>query len=126
MGVNHRARDGRKPSGGRYVSRRSKRNFEKGSLPTNTTIGENKVKTVRTRGAGSKAKVLRVNELNLFDAKTKKHMKAKVTRVVENASNRHFVRQNVLTKGAIVETDKGNAKVTSRPGQDGTVNATLI
>jgi small subunit ribosomal protein S8e len=33
---------------------------------------------------------------------------------------------NVITKGAIIETEKGLAKVVSRPGQDGVVNAVLI
>jgi small subunit ribosomal protein S8e len=31
-----------------------------------------------------------------------------------------------MTKGAIIETEMGKAKVTSRPGQDGVVNAVLL
>ena len=36
------------------------------------------------------------------------------------------VRRNILTKGAIIETDAGKAKITNRPGQEGTVNAVLV
>ncbi|MEK6949175.1 MAG: 30S ribosomal protein S8e, partial [Nanoarchaeota archaeon] len=43
-----------------------------------------------------------------------------------NPANRHFVRRNIMTKGAIIETEKGKARITSRPGQDGAVNAVLI
>ena len=46
--------------------------------------------------------------------------------VVENAANRDFARRKIITKGAVIRTTKGNALVTSRPGQNGTVDATLI
>jgi len=46
--------------------------------------------------------------------------------VLENPANRHFVRRNILTKGTIIETVKGKAKITGRPGQEGMVNAVLI
>ena len=46
--------------------------------------------------------------------------------VVENKANKDFVRMNILTKGAIIETDLGKAKITSRPGQSGSINAILI
>jgi small subunit ribosomal protein S8e len=36
------------------------------------------------------------------------------------------VRRNIVTKGAIIETDAGQARVVSRPGQDGQVNAVLL
>jgi len=37
-----------------------------------------------------------------------------------------FVRRKIITKGAIIKTELGLAKVTSRPSQDGVVNAVLI
>jgi len=46
--------------------------------------------------------------------------------VIKNQANVDFQRKGVITKGAIIETPIGNAVVTSRPGQDGTINATLI
>ena len=50
----------------------------------------------------------------------------KIISVVENPANRQYVRRNIVTKGAIVQTEIGKALVTSRPGQDGIVNAVLL
>lgn len=55
-----------------------------------------------------------------------KNQKAKILNVKSNPANRHYARENILTQGAIIETDLGMARITSRPGQNGTVNATLI
>lgn len=126
MVVIHKGRLKRKESGGRYKSARAKRNFEKGSTPTKTHIGRHKIKTVRTRGGNIKSRALSVDIVNLFDPKTKKFEKVKVKTVVETPANRHYVRRNIFTKGAVIETEKGKAKVTSRPGQNGSVNAVLI
>jgi small subunit ribosomal protein S8e len=46
--------------------------------------------------------------------------------VKSNPANPFFARRNITTKGAVVETEIGDAVVTSRPGQDGLVNAKLI
>ena len=64
--------------------------------------------------------------VNLMDPATKKCSKAKIVNVTENPANRHYVRRNILTKGTTVKTEKGDAIITSRPGQDGVVNAVLI
>ena len=55
-----------------------------------------------------------------------KAKKTKIERVIENPASRHFVRQNVISRGAIIQTPEGLAKVTSRPTQDGVVNAVLV
>jgi small subunit ribosomal protein S8e len=44
----------------------------------------------------------------------------------ENPANRNFARMNILTKGAIVDTEVGSIRITSRPGQHGLVNAVLL
>ncbi len=116
----------KKPSGSRYISARGKRKFETGRLPTMTKLGERKVKQLRLRGGRSKTVMLSTDTVNLLDPKTKKHSKAKIKNVVENPANRHFVRRNILTKGTIIETEKGNAKIVNRPGQEGTINAVLV
>jgi small subunit ribosomal protein S8e len=46
--------------------------------------------------------------------------------VVENPANPHYVRRNILTKGAIVETEFGKARIISRPGQHGVINGVLV
>ncbi|HJJ40868.1 MAG TPA: 30S ribosomal protein S8e, partial [Methanocorpusculum sp.] len=33
---------------------------------------------------------------------------------------------NLMTKGAVISTDLGKARIVSRPGQDGVINAVLI
>ena len=50
----------------------------------------------------------------------------KIKTVIESPDNRHYARENVLTKGAIIDTEAGKARITSRPGQEGVVNAVLI
>ncbi|MBW2981275.1 30S ribosomal protein S8e [Candidatus Woesearchaeota archaeon] len=119
-------RSKRKSTGGRYHSVRGKRRYEMGRLPTLTKIGETKNKAVKTKGGSKKIRLLTSKTANLLDKKTNKHIKAAIETVVETPANRHFARRNILTKGTIIQTDKGKAKVTSRPGQDGIVNAVLI
>jgi len=116
----------KKPTGARYVASRGKRQYETGRLPTMTKLGERKVREVRNRGGSSKTIMIAADTINLLDPKTKKCVKAKVKNVIENPANRHFVRRNIMTKGTIVETDKGKARITNRPGQEGTINAVLV
>jgi len=52
--------------------------------------------------------------------------KAKILNVVETPDNRNFSRENLLTKGAIVDTDLGRVRISSRPGQSGTINAIFV
>jgi len=120
------SRSKRKITGGRYKHYRMKRLYEKGNLPSLTKIGKGDLKNIRARGGNLKSRLFKVEIVNLLDKKSKTYSKAKITSVAESPSNRHFVRRNIITKGTIIETEKGKAKVTSRPGQDGTVNAVLI
>jgi small subunit ribosomal protein S8e len=43
-----------------------------------------------------------------------------------NPASMDYQRRKVITRGTIIKTEKGLAKVTSRPGQDGILNAVLI
>ncbi|MFH2021458.1 MAG: 30S ribosomal protein S8e [archaeon] len=117
----------RKETGARYKSQHRKKKEGLGRSPTLTKIDAKSAKrAIRTRGGSNKLRVLRTNIVNLYDPKAKKFMKAIASIVVENVANRHYVRRNIITKGTVITTDKGNAKVTSRPGQDGVINATLV
>jgi len=125
MITQHRPR--RKPSGGRYRTLyRKKRIYEMGGLPANTKLGAKNIAAVKTRGGNTKTKTFAIDYVNLTDPKTKKASKAKIKLITDNPANRNFVRRNIITKGTILDTDKGKARVTSRPGQTGTVNAVLI
>ena len=112
-------------TGSRYVDYRKKKQYESGSNPTMTKIGERRAKSVRVRGANKKYRLMITEQANVV-MKDKKVVKAKVLNVEESPANKQYVRRNVITKGAVIETDKGKARVTSRPGQDGTVNAVLV
>ena len=126
MVVIQRGRMGRKTTGGRYQIARGKRKFETGSRPTLTKVGTHKVTVHKTKSDSRKMKVLVAQFANVLDPKTKKFVKSAIKTVVECPANRHFVRRNIIVKGTVITTEAGNAKVTSRPGQDGTVNAILI
>ncbi|MBC8495643.1 30S ribosomal protein S8e [archaeon] len=119
-------RSKRKPTGGRYKAKVPKRNAQTGRRPVLTSVGEKKLKTKRTLGGNSKLRLLSVNKVNLMDPKTNKASIADLKTILENPANRHFVRRNILSKGAIIETPKGKAKVTNRPSQEGFVNAVLV
>ena len=108
----------------RYV--RSKRKFEIGREQHLTTIGTTKLKKVRTRGNNRKTRAMTANVAYVVDPKTKKTTKTEITSVVENPANIHYVRRNIITKGAIIETKLGKARIVSRPGQSGAINAVLI
>ncbi|MCI0618303.1 30S ribosomal protein S8e [bacterium] len=126
MVIVQRGRTNRKPTGGMYNIARDKRKYEMGRLPVHTKIGKQNVKVIKTKGDSRKMKVLVAQVANVLDPKTKKFVKAAIKTVDECPANRHFVRRNILVKGAVITTEAGKAKVTSRPGQDGTVNAVLI
>jgi len=116
----------RKPSGGRYLHSQKKRKFEIGSEPIEVTLGTEKHKIIRGRGGNTKVKALIAEYANVVDPRKKKTQKVKITSVLENPANPHYVRRNVVTKGALVETEIGKARITSRPGQNGIVNAVLV
>ena len=120
----HRAK--RKASGGRYRSHLSKKLHNLGRLPTLTKLGQHKLKVMRVRGAHQKVRVLVAEFANVLIPKDKTYKKVKIKTVTENTANRHYVRRNIVTMGAVVDTELGKAKITSRPGQDGTVNAVLL
>ena len=105
---------------------RKKRKFEIGGNQVETLIGDRKIKKERTRGGGYKIKLFREKFANVYIPEEKKVIKAEISNVVENAAHVHYARRNVVTKGAIIETSAGKARVTSRPSQDGVVNAVLI
>lgn len=112
----------KKPTGGRYHYSEPKKKMHIGRVPTLTRIGKNKVRTVKALGNGVKLRALELNAINVYDAKKKKTVKASIEDVVFNPANRHYVRMDVLTKGAVLKTDLGYVKVTNRPSQEGLIN----
>lgn len=107
-------------------SYRKKRKFEMGREFIPVHIGETRKKIIRTRGGNVKVRLLSTDIAYVIDKDTGEVKKAKILSVVENSANPHYVRRNIITKGAIIETELGKVKVTSRPGQDGVVQGVLI
>jgi len=116
----------RKATGGRYKDHRKKRVFEIRNLPVLTKLALRRVRSVRVRGAIIKQSILAEENVNVYDSKSKKYSKEKIKTIVENVANRHFVRRNIITKGAVVETEKGKVKITSRPGQVGVLSGIRV
>jgi len=116
----------KKPSGGRKRAYRRKRKFEEGRFPAETILGEPKKKIVRGRGGTMKIKALSDKYVCVTDPKSGKTEKVEIMRVVKNPTNIDYDRRGVITKGAVIETSLGLARVTSRPGQHGIINAVLI
>ncbi len=120
-----KSRSKRKCSGGRYWPARKKRLAELGPDPTLTRVStKTSVQRVRRRGGRRTSSLLTATFANLNLGKGSK--KVRVTAVVENAASRHFVRKNIITKGALIKTEEGLARVTNRPGPHGVVNAVLV
>jgi small subunit ribosomal protein S8e len=121
QGNSRRSKTGRRV---RYA--RGKRKFEIGRERHFTTIGSAKLKHVRTKGNNRKTRVKTTDTAYVIDPQTKKTSKTRILTVVENPANIHYVRRNIMTKGAIIQTELGKARITSRPGQTGAVSAILL
>jgi small subunit ribosomal protein S8e len=115
---------GRKISGGKYSPQRKKKSNELSGKKILVRLNENKRKNSRVRGGNRKLSLLAANQINVLVKG--KIQKTKIKNVLETPSNRFLARQNILTKGTIVETELGKAKITSRPSQHGIVNGILL
>ncbi len=118
-------RTGRTPTGAEISRHSKKRKMDRGSEPAHTRLGAKKLKRKRSRGRTDKKELLSADYANVFAKGAEKPVKSKIITVVKNPANQHLARRNVITKGAVIKTEAGIAVVTSRPGQDGCVNAVL-
>lgn len=120
------ARPRRKQTGALYKDYRKKRQYEIGREPSFTKLGKERVQIIRTMGANRKLRILSSDTANLYNPKSKSFKQAKIKTITDNPANRHFIRRNIMTKGSVIDTELGKARITSRPGQDGVINAVLI
>ncbi len=116
----------RKPTGGRLVAGRKKRRFEIGREPQFTNLGQENLRKYRTMGGNHKVKMLSAAYANVVDPKTNQVKRVKIVTVKGNPANINYVQRNIMNRGATIQTEIGMAKITSRPGQDGAINAVLI
>ena len=119
-------RSRRKVSGGRYKQYRKKVLTTLSRPSTLTKLGETRKSEFRITAGHHKRVLLASNIVNVYIPKEKKYKKVKIKTVVDNPANRNFIRRNILTKGAIINTELGNARITNKPGQEAHINAILI
>ncbi|MEM2175404.1 MAG: 30S ribosomal protein S8e [Candidatus Micrarchaeia archaeon] len=112
-------------TGGKKRKFCDKKLCQEGGEFSSTRIGETEKKKKRVRGGSFKYSLKKEQYANVV-MKDKTIKRVKIISVVESPNNREYKRMNIITKGVIIETEVGKAKVTSRPGQDGVVNAVLL
>lgn len=117
---------GRKLTGGRKVAMRGRRKFEIDRYPNEAVAGPAQIVVRRTRGKNNKSAFKTAEFANVIDQENKKVFRSKILRVTKNPANRDYERRGVISKGAIIEIENGTARVVSRPGQDGVVNAIIV
>jgi len=125
MGI-WQGRSRRKRTGGRLRPIRKKRRFEIARELQIATVGPGTVKTYRVRGGNVKLRILTATTVNVFDPATRKMRPARIVTVRENPANPNYVQRNIITRGAILETEVGLVRVRSRPGQDGVLNGVRV
>ena len=116
----------RKNTGGRRVYARNKRKFEISAEKQMTVIGDETKKLSQSMGGTSKVRLLKAETANVANPKTRKVTETQILSVAANPADPHYVQRNIITKGAIIKTELGDARVTSRPGQIGVINAVLL
>jgi len=116
-----------KPTGGKKGSSRKTRRYKLGSEPTLTILGKEEYKIKeRAFGGNLKFRLKQAKFANVYDPKSNKAQKAEILSVINNPTNAEFDKRKIISKGAIIRTNLGEAIVTSRPGQEGIINARLI
>lgn len=115
---------GRKISGGKYHKPRKKKSYEMPGQKRLVKLGDDKRKSKRVMG-GNRKTFLFNTKFVIINTKGKAK-KAEIKNVVETPSNRFLARQNVITKGSIIETSLGKVKITNRPGQEGAISGILV
>lgn len=104
---------------------RDKRRSESGGYFAATKIGaESAIKKVRSRGGNLKDSLKHAAFANVLTKQG--YRKAKINGVMESRDNRNFARLGIVTRGAVINTEFGKARVTNRPGQEGSINAVLV
>ncbi|MFB6204756.1 MAG: 30S ribosomal protein S8e [Candidatus Nanohaloarchaea archaeon] len=123
MAIWHR-RSLTKKTGGKTRRYRKSRKFELGDEFSAPELGESRIRKKDVRGGDTKNVVKRADSVNLsVDGEVKN---VEIESVEENPANPNYVRRSLLTKGTIIQTPEGKARITSRPGQDGVINAVPV
>ena len=115
----------RKKTGGKKRAYRTKRVYEQGRQPVETLFGETQRKEVKGISRISKIKLVKADYVNVSNPETGTTERLEILDVVSNPAKADYNRRGVITKGTIIRTEKGLAKIVSRPGQDGSLSAVV-
>lgn len=123
MGVQRSNRHKRTKTGAKKGIHRKKRKFALTRPASNTKIGEQRIREIRTRGGNSKDRALRLNSGNFailtepkqsenqnkniqkFDVNAFTSFESKIMQVMYHPTNTELMRTNTLTKGSIVKIE---------------------
>ncbi len=123
MSIRH-DRSKTKKTGGKTRRYRKSRKYDLGSEFSSPSLGETKTEKKDSRGNTEKNVVREESHANIPVNGEVKNVE--IDTVVDNPANDNYVRRSLLTKGTIIQTSEGKARITSRPGQEGVVNAELV
>lgn len=115
----------RKKTGGKKRAYRTHRVYEQGRQPVETLFGETQRKEVKGISRISKIKLVKADYVNVSNPETGTTERLEILDVVSNPANADYNRRGVITKGTIVRTENGLAKIVSRPGQEGSLSAVV-
>jgi small subunit ribosomal protein S8e len=111
-------------TGGKKVRFSDKRLVHAGGTFTATKLSpKEELKKSRTGGGNSKVRIRKTQFVNVSDGKAIR--RAKITNVLKG-NTPDYTRQNIITKGAIVQTEVGKVRITSRPGQHGVLSGVPV
>lgn len=116
----------RRHTGAKPKPFRGRRKHERDRPPILTRLGPLEVVRRRARGGSFKLGLKSADFANVYDPEAKAVKRAKVIRLLENPAGGDLQRMGIITRGAIIETELGRARVTSRPSQHGVLNAVLL
>jgi small subunit ribosomal protein S8e len=112
-------------NGKRKIKFKDKRRSNMGNYFSATKLSSNDTSEAMRRRGGNTS--MRLKAAKTVSVLTKEgYKKLEIKGVLESKDNRNFARQNIITKGTIINTDVGKAVVVNRPGREGTVIAKLI
>ena len=114
----------RRATGGKAKPHRGRRAYERDGYAMEPLVGTAARRRIRRRGGRTSAGMTFADFANVSDS-SGKVTKSKIVRVKSSPAKRDYERRGVITRGAVLETEAGDAIVTSRPTADGVVNAVL-
>lgn len=153
MGINTSGHKKHTKSGGVLGRFCKKRKNRMGRQPSNTRIGEERIRDVRVRGGNIKKRALRLNQGSFQFVSSSYIAPTKIEEVVYHPSSNELMRTNTLTKSSVVKiestpfveeikkcqlesidptliamADKGFLLgiITSRPGQEGVAKGYIL